>query len=420
MKKIFQFLLKIITILLVRKYSPTIIAITGSVGKTSTKDGVYEAFCDWRRTRKSSGNLNTEIGAPLVFLGEKRAGRGIKEWALIFLKGLLLLLKRDKDYPEIVVAELAADKPGDIEYLSGFIKPDIAVVTAVGKVPVHIEFYRNADEVAKEKEKLVMALSQSGKAILNADDPYVSQMQTKAEKITFGTKKDADVVIKDFKSTSTDGSSLTLSYQGKDYPLFLSKCIGDSFAYVAASVFAVGISLGIEPKRLSKRLSKIRPANGRQQIIKGKKETIILDGSYNAAPSSMMSALRALKDLPGKRKIAVLGDMLELGRFSNEEHRKIGRFAAEFCDYIFSVGEWKEEIKRAAIHAGMKEENIFVFSKSEQVIDELEKIILEKDIILVKGSQGIRMERIVFAIMRDPERAEELLIRQESPWKNKK
>ncbi len=419
MKKIFQFLLKIITILLVRKYSPTIIAITGSVGKTSTKDGIYEAFCDWRRTRKSSGNLNTEIGAPLVFLGEKRAGKNIKEWILILLKGLFLVIKRDKDYPEIIVAELAADRPGDIEYLSGFIKPDVAVVTAVGKVPVHIEFYKSADEVAKEKEKLVMALPESGKAILNVDDPYVAEMQTKAGKITFGFKKNADVVIKNFKSTSMEGSSLTLSYKGDDYLLFLSKCIGDSFAYVAASVFAVGVSLGIEPKRLSNRLSKIRPANGRQQVINGKKGTVILDGSYNAAPSSMMSALRALKDLSGERKIAVLGDMLELGKFSSEEHRKIGRFAAEFCDYIFSIGEWKEEIKKGAMYAGIREENIFTFSKSEGVIKKLEDLILEKDVILIKGSQGIRMEKIVFAIMRDPERAEELLVRQDSIWRNK-
>ncbi len=417
-KKVIQFSLKIITQLLIKKYNPTIIAITGSVGKTSVKDGIFEAFSDLRRIRKSEGNLNTEIGAPLVFLGEKKAGRSIKEWILIFLKGVKLILKKDKNYPEIIVTELAADKPGDMEYLASFIKPDIAIITAVGDVPVHIEFYKSAREVAEEKESLISSLSESKKAILNIDDPFIPEMTTAAEKITVGRKKEADVVIEDYSCSSLKGSSVEISYRGKDFSFFLSKCFGDSFAYVAAIVFAVGIILGKEPEKIPERLERIRPAKGRLNLIKGKKETIILDGSYNAAPASMMSALKALQEIQGKRKIAVLGDMLELGRFSKEEHRKIGDFAASFSDHLYLVGEWREEMKKAAVHRGMDKDKIFTFLKSEEAANELEKIIAPEDAILIKGSQGIRMEKIVFAIMRDPERAEELLVRQETHWKN--
>ncbi len=290
----------------------------------------------------------------------------------------------------------------------------------MGEVPVHVEFYKSAEEVAKEKEKLLEALPEQGTAILNIDDYYVAKMKKVSvgvKKITFGFKKEADIVIKNFVYDSFKGSSLTLSYQKEDFSVFLSKCIGDSFAYIAASIFAVGIALNIDPKKTAERLSKIRPAKGRLNILKGKKETFILDGSYNAAPSSMMSALRALQELPGTRKIAVLGDMLELGKFSKEEHRKVGRFAAGFCDYLFTVGKWREELKKSAIHAGMGNDKIFTFSSSEEAATKLEDVILPEDVILIKGSQRTRMEKIVFSLMRDPERAEELLVRQD--WDKK-
>ncbi len=419
MKLILQFLLKEITKKIIKKYNPFVIAITGSVGKTSTKEGIYSAFSHLKRTAKSGGNLNTEIGAPLIFLKQEKAGQNIKEWLCILLKGIWILFKRDNNYPEVVVVELAADKPGDMEYLADFIKPDVAVVTAVGDVPVHIEFYKSPGEVAQEKEKLITALSEKGTAVLNLDDPYVAKMRTNAKKLTFGFNKDADVRIKEFDVKSIKGSSIILQYRKNDFPIFLSGCVGDSFAYIAASVFAVGVSLGIDCQKIPEMIERMRPAKGRQFIVMGIEETTIIDGSYNAAPSSMHSAVKALRDLPGKRKIAVLGDMLELGTFSAEEHRKIGRAVAEFCDYIFAVGEWSEEIKKSAISCGAQEEAVFAFSKSIQVLEKLEEIIKKDDLILIKGSQGIRMEKIVFGIMRDPERAEELLVRQEPYWKNK-
>ncbi len=418
MKRILVFALRVITSLVISKYKPKIIGITGSVGKTSTKESIFDAFGGLKRARKSEDNLNTELGAPLVFLKSKNPGKNPKGWLKVLWRGVWLLIKRDKNYPELIVAELGADKPGDIKYLAGFIKPDIAVVTAVGKVPVHVEFYEGPESVAREKEELLKALPADGTAILNEDDPYVSQMDFKGEKITFGFSKEADVIVEEFSLESLEGSLLKIRYQKESFSTFLSLCIGSPFAYVGAAVFAVGLSLQVPPLRIAESLKKIRPAKGRLYPIKGINESMILDGSYNAAPSSMHSALHALETLPGKRKIAVLGDMKEIGKFSENEHRKLAKKAAVFCHYIFAIGEWAEKIKEEAMSSNMKEENVFVFSNSKEAALKIREVITKEDLILVKGSQATRTERVVFSIMRDPERAEELLVRQDAYWRN--
>ncbi len=419
MKKLVQLIIKSLTKVIIKKYKPFVIAVTGSVGKTSTKESIYLAISDLKKVERSAGNLNTEIGAPLVFLRQKRAGKNPKEWISIIAKGFFLIIKKDENYPEIVVVEMAADKPGDIGYLSNLIKPNIGVVTAVGKVPVHIEFYRNAEEVAKEKEKILAPLVENDFAILNKDDMFVSKMKTVAKKITFGFEKDADVLIKECTVNSWNGSSVIINYQDRDFDVFLSGCFGSSFAYIAASTFATLIALQVNPDKIPALIEKIRPSHGRIFPLKGISDSFILDGSYNASPSSMQSAIEALNSVPGKRKVAVLGDMLELGNFSKEEHHKIGKNVASFCDYLFVVGEWAEEVKKSALHYGMKSDCVFSYKKSHQAIDDIEKIIQKDDVILVKGSQGVRMEKIVFSIMRDFERADELLVRQDNFWKKK-
>jgi UDP-N-acetylmuramoyl-tripeptide--D-alanyl-D-alanine ligase len=420
MKKILEFLLKIITILIIRKYRPLVIGITGSVGKTSTKEAIYSAFSDKKKIRKSSGNLNTEVGAPLVFFKEEKAGRNIVEWFLIIIKGVFLVIKRDKDYPEIIISEMAADKPGDLDYLGSFIKPDISVITAVGEVPVHVEFYKSAKEVAKEKRKIINATNKEGVVVLNADDSYVSKMKNNERKfVSFGYNKEADVVIKEFETKSVKESSGVISYKGKDFSFSLPFCVGSSFAYTGATVFSVGVSLGIDPDDVAKSLKKVRPAKGRMRPIKGVKNTFIIDGSYNASPLSTKSALLTLKKVKGKRKIAVIGDMLELGRYSANEHRKIGKLAVDCCDYLFAVGGFSSIIEKSALSEGMNRGKVFSFLKSTDAVQEIEKIISSGDVILIKGSQGVRTEKIVYALMCNPEEAEEKLVRQGAYWKNK-
>ncbi len=417
MKNILKFLLKSIVSRVIGRYDPYIIAVTGSVGKTSTKDAIYDAFSGFRKIRKSAGNLNTEIGAPLVFLGVERPGESAWSWFIILLRGISLLLKKDKNYPDIIITELAADKPGDIGYLSEFIKPDIAIITAIGNIPVHVEFYKSPEEVAQEKEKLIYSLSPNKKVILNKDDRYVSKMKTKAEKITFGFSEESDAVIKRFQGNNLNGILTLIEYNNKEYEISLPKCIGNHFAYLAASVFLVGVCLEIPAEKIPKMMKRIRPVKGRFYPIKGINDSTILDGSYNAAPHSMMSSLDTLKDISAKKKIAVLGDMLEIGNYSAEEHRKIGKKAASICDYAFFVGEWANEMKKAALLAGMSEERAFSFSNVEEMIPKLENIISSQSLVLVKGSQRIRLEKAIFSVMHNPEDAEDLLVRQTLKWK---
>ena len=387
--------LNILTRLLIRKYNPYIIAVTGSVGKTSTKEAIVSLLSNNFNVRGSSGNLNTEFGAPLVFLKEDKAAESFKEWIEIIGRGVLLLFSKN-DYPEMIVVEVAADKPGDIRYLSKIIKPHIAVVTAIGEVPVHIEFYKDAEDVAKEK-KILTSFSREIN-ILSFDDPLVEKMSEK--RITFGFNKGADVQIKDFKNT-LEGSSFTLSYNGRE-SYFNIPFIGKPYAYSVAAAFSVATYLGID----NVSLGVMKNPPGRLSLIEGKKDTLIIDGSYNSSPIALSSALETLKSLPGKRKIAVIGDMLDLGEYSEEEHSKI-REKASFCDHLISVGKYAKYVGGVTL------------SRSEDAIPLLEEIIKPGDVILIKGSQGVRTEKIVLGIMRYPERAKDLLVRQTPFWKKR-
>lgn len=421
MKKALQFILRLITKIIIKRYNPVVVSVTGTVGKTSTKESIHDAFSGFYRIRKSEGNLNTDIGAPLVFWGIKEPGNNIKEWIFILLKGFWTIIKKDKNYPEIIIVELAADRPGDIEYLASFINSQIGIITMIGEVPVHVEFYKNIDQVVEEKKKIIKSINENGFLIFNFDDPKIANLKKdklskKINKISFGFKKESDILIKNFECNFPEGSSVVINYKDEDFSLFLSGCIGDSFAYIAASVFATGIGLGIEAKRIPEMIEKIRPTKGRLFIVKGKNDSTILDGSYNSSPASMRAGLLALKNSKGKRKIAVIGDMLEIGKYSQDEHKKIGKEAILLCDYVFFIGKKSKDAYDTVFKK--KEGFVFWFENSEKAIPSIKKILSSGDVILVKGSQGIRTEKIVYAIMRDPERAEDILVRQESKWKN--
>lgn len=450
MKLILQKILAVLARATIRKYNPVVIGITGSVGKTSTRQAIFTVLKKKFSVRTAEKNYNNEIGFPLTILGMPHCGRNILKWFWEFIFVILRLMNLiRKEYPKILVLEYGIDRPGDMDYLLSIAKPRIGVLTAIGEIPVHVEFFKNPEDLRKEKYKLIEALPKDGWAILNHDDPsvYDAKKSSKAQVITFGTEKHADVRIVNFKLSSSKDEKLgdipsgivfKIEHEGDVVPFRLHNTFGFPQAYAAAAAAAVGVALnkilteagevlrGINLVEISEALHTLVPPVGRLRLLKGIKNSWILDDTYNAAPESMRAALATLKELPGRRKIAVLGDMLEIGEYSEQAHRAVGDRAAEFVDMLFTVGPRAKFIADEALTRGIEKnarrllpEQVFKFDDSVSAGKALDPLIQEGDLILVKGSQAMRMEKVVFEIMAEPQRAAELLVRQDNYWKSK-
>ena len=418
MRRFLQHLLRILAAAVLKKYRPYVIAVTGSVGKTSTKEAIFAVSKSFEpKTRRSFANYNTEIGVPLTILSEKEKIRGFRSWLKVILKGLTLLALR-LDYPKILILEMAADRPGDIKYLTEFVKPNVGVVTAIGEIPVHVEFFSGPKAVAREKAVLIESVAPSGRSILNYDDEVVLEMKEKsrARVLTFGFSPEADVKATNYEMRSPAsgdqaGISFKLEYGGSFVPARLYDVFGKQAVYAVLAAASCGLVLGMNLVEISEALKNYQSPPGRMRIIKGIKNAWIIDDTYNASPLSTTAALEALRAIEGKRKIAVLGDMREIGKYSEEAHQTIGEKAAEFADLLFTVGEKARFIKSAAIQYGLSEEKIFHFDMQEEAGRALQNAVKQEDIILIKGSRAMKMEKIVEEIMAEPRRADELLVR---------
>ena len=437
MTSILQKILAILARRAIRRYHPTIIGVTGSVGKTSTRDAIFLALKSKYRVRTSEKNYNNEIGLPLTILGIKNYGRNIFAWFSALLRVAICVFLRKDEYPQILVLEYGIDKPGDMDYLLSIAHSSIAVVTAIGDVPAHIEFFKDPEELITEKTKLVAALPANGYAILNHDDYAVYDMKekTKAHVTTFGFEEHAEVKIINYTLQSIKneqrgdipgGISFEIQHGGRVVPFMISGALGKPSAYAVTAASAVGMELGINLAEISKAMSQYVPPPGRLRLLRGNRDSFILDDTYNASPEALRSALDILEHLPGKRKIAVLGDMLEIGKYTEAAHRAIGDRVAEFVDMLITVGPRAKFIADEALTRGVEKkarclthEQILNFDDSVSAGEALDPLIRIGDLILVKGSQGMRMEKIVEEIMAEPMRAGELLVRQDESWKKK-
>lgn len=430
MKKILQNILKFLSQRILNKYKPDIIGITGSVGKTSAKEAIFAVLNEKYKIRKNMKNYNNEIGAPLTIIGRESGGRSIIKWIFIFFYGLKLILFKDKNYPDIIILEMGADRPGDIKYLTNLAPCKIGIITNIGVS--HIEHFGSLKRIIKEKEIIVTHLSKKGFAILNGDDENVKQIaeKLKCESFTYGFKDDLDLraieldiekSISIGKKTQIKGVNFKIQHKGNIVPIFLPHVVGKQHIYAALAASAVGVANGLNLVEISEALKKYNGAPGRMNLIDGIKNTIIIDDSYNSSPKSTQAALEAVKSLKladGKKKYAVLGDMLELGNFTEEGHIKAGGAVAKNgIDYLITVGERARDIARGAKEAGMSEERIFSFTNLKESGIFIQDRISEGDLALVKGSQGMRMEKIVKELMAEPLRAKELLVRQDESWK---
>jgi len=408
-------ILRFEAMLVIRRFQPTIIGVTGSVGKTSAKEAIAAVLGEHFRMRKSPKSYNSELGLPLTILGLESAWNSPSGWLKNILRGALRVVSRD-EYPELLVLEMGVDRPGDFDKVLPWLKPDIGVVTMIGDMPVHVEFFEGPDAVATEKAKLIGALTEDGTAVINADDPrvYAMRKNTKSKVLTYGFSRHAEVrasnVRMSLKKGRPDGMTFKIEYQGKTMPIRVPGVVGEQSIYAFLAAAAVGLSVDLNLIEISEALLKYEHPAGRLRLLDGRNNSLILDDTYNSSPLAALAALEALSKMPADRRIAALGDMLELGKYTPEAHRMIGKRAAEVADVVIAVG-----VRAKFMDVGDATE-FHWFAKSAEAADFLGHFIKEGDAILVKGSQGVRMEKITKALLLHPEDSHRVLVRQEDYW----
>ena len=411
---------------IVKRYHPVVVGITGSVGKTTTKEAVAAVLGKKFRVKSSVKNFNNEIGVPLTIIGiDRYPGRSVVRWFLVFVRAVRLLMVKDSSYPDTLVLEMGCDKPGDMHYLVEIAPCTVGVITAISHA--HTEFFKTLKRIAQEKRVIISHLDQSGFAVLNFDSDIVMEQQhvTKAAVVTFGFKNGADVQATDAKILYDDtgwptGLNFKVTYGGSTVPVFLNGAIAEHLVSAALAGLAVGVSLGVNLVEGAEGLRTLSPIPGRMRLLPGIKNSLLIDDTYNSSPEAAKAALRTLAETPlteGGERYAVLGDMLELGSETEGAHREVGFLIGELgIDFLITVGEASKGLAAAAREAGLDEHHVASFADSVSAGKFLQEKIKAGDVILVKGSQGMRMEKIVKEVMAEPLRAAELLVRQNDSW----
>ncbi len=420
-KKIILSILETEARAVLKKYHPTIIAVTGSVGKTSTKDAIYTVLSSQvKHVRKSEKSFNSEIGVPLTVLGVDNAWSDPLLWIQNIFHGLELILWK-AEYPEMLIVEVGADHPGDIRRTASWLKPHIAVVTKVSEVPVHVEFFPSREALLEEKSQLPKCARKDGILVLSEDDEDVRKMgEGVPQKVfSFGQKFSAKVTASgekiEYENGRPAGMSFTVKYEGESASVFVHGILGVQQVFPVLAAITVGIASGMTLEKAVKALEKHVAPRGRMNVLRGINDTILIDDSYNSSPDALREALLVLGKVENTgKKIAVLGDMMELGKYSIDEHKKAGELARKMATVIVTVGQ-RTKVMAEGVSSG-----IISFNTSNEAADYVRRIVEKGDVVLVKGSQSARMERVSKALLAEPEKAKDLLVRQEPEWLAKK
>ena len=351
-----------------RKLDLRVIGITGSVGKSTTKEMATEVLSTRYRTLKSPGNLNNEIGLPLTVL---RLSSG----------------------HQCAVFEMGFYVPGEIAFLCDIALPQVGVVTNIGTV--HAERAGSQEAIARGKAELVQALPPApvGVAILNFDDPWVRKMEekTKARVFFYGLSPEAHLWADNVVGLGLDGIRFRLHYAGETLHVKIP-LIGRHSVHTALRAAAVGLVEGMNWQEI---LEGLMQGHTQLRLAAVRSETgaLLLDDTYNASPESMLAALNLLDELDG-RKVAVLGDMLELGPYERGGHEMVGLRAAQVATVLLTLGERAHIFAEAARRAGMKKSSILEFDEFDPLVEWLKVNLTKDDAVLIKGSHGLRMDRI--------------------------
>ena len=427
-KKIIIFILTQIAKGILWRYNPKIIAITGNVGKTSTKDAVYTVLKNEGSIRRAEKSFNSEFGIPLTIIGAKSGWGSIFGWLRVIFVGLEKIVIYDKSYPKTLVLEVGADKPRDISSVAKWLKPDVVVLTRLPDVPVHIEFFPTLESLIEEKVSLAKFMKKEGTLVLNYDDEKIMKAKEKLpfKSFTFGTKEGATIrasnaQILEPSYFSDGGLAFKIDFDGKSFPVNLPKVYSEGYVTVALSALGVAYALGMNMVTAINELKNYETPPGRVRLIPGERGTILIDDTYNSSPTACEIGLQMLADLPfGKRKIAIIGDMLELGKHTSDAHREIGKIVKKSAQFLVTVGTRAKDVALGAMDEGMSEKKIIEVDDAVAAAESIKELLKAGDVIYIKGSQGMRMERTVKLLMAEPEKAHELLVRQEPEWLDKK
>lgn len=422
-KKIVIFILQYEAKLVLKKYKPRIVVIVGSVGKTTTKDAVYSVLSQKHFVRKSEKSFNSEIGIPLTILGLQNAWNNPFFWLKNIIEGAVVLLLKNI-YPAWLVLEVGADHPGDIRKVASWVESNIAILTRLPDVPVHVEMFPSPEAVAEEKASIINSLKPDGVLVINGDDEKIlSAVEAHPEKKTifYGMEKSNDVVGMKYgvisKQKIPQGIRFHVRHKENTLDFEILGALGRQHLYPALAGIATGVACGMSLEETKPGFATYIPPKGRMRILPGVKETTIIDDSYNSSPVAVEEALKLLSQVQVHgRKIVVLGDMLELGKFSIDEHKRIGKLVKGVADILITVGFRARDIAQGALSMGVHGSKIFQYEDVLRAGKELEGMLEKGDVVLAKASQSIRIEKLVGEVMREPEKKKELLVRQEKEW----
>jgi UDP-N-acetylmuramoyl-tripeptide--D-alanyl-D-alanine ligase len=345
---------------------PVVVGVTGSIGKTTTKEFIFTLISSQYRVLKSEGNFNNHIGLPLS------------------------ILRLSEDH-EAAVLEYGMSTPGEIQALTRIAAPDIAVITNIK--PVHLEFFSSLEEIACAKKEILEGMKPEGTAILNGDDELIRKIAQdwRGKKIYFGLSAACRVRASNIQNRGWEGISFDLSLGKRTQKVrlpFLNR--GYLFNFLAAAGVAQELQVSIE--NILERSGHLKLFNNRGSHYKLNNDMRLIDDSYNSNPDALESALKSLTELPGGRKVAVLGDMLELGKSEIEFHIQAGNI-------LITVGPLSRYMAEGALENGMDKNSISSFQDSTEASEKISDLLRAKDIIMVKGSRGIHMEEIIKSLM---------------------
>lgn len=419
LRKSVLFLLKILAMKRLKKFKGKVIAVTGSIGKTSTKEAIYSVLNSRFKVKASKKSMNSEFGLLLTILDVESGYSSAYKWSWLLVKAIYNSFL--KDHAEVLLLEFGVDKAGDMDFLTSMVKPDIAVMTNV--FPVHMEAgqFDSLQAIFDEKRKIVDNMSQDGVAVLNADNPFLAMFAEKREKkntVTYGTS-DRAMFRADNVELSKNGVKFILNFEDKKYEI-KSSVLGEYQVYVLLPAIVCGKLLGMTIEDSALALQRYELPPGRMSVIPALNEAIILDSSYNSSPEPLKEALKVLKEIGrGKRRVAVLGNMNELGLNSKILHEQVGEIIPDYANFLITVGDEAVAFAHKAKERGLPQDNVHSFDTAIEAAEFFKNKIDKDDVILVKGSQNkVRLEKFIKEIMAHPEDGEKLLVRQEKVWED--